>query len=367
MAQSLGQLDEAKADLLRAIELDPSDGEAFRAYVSGQKTREGDPVVDQIEQALSRSDLKPRSRWRFHFAMAKALSDLGRHDEVFAHLHAANSLQRKAYPYDFGQVFDRARKHIAVFRDNLAGRPVSGAPGHAIFVTGAPRSGTTLVENIFAAHPDVTAGGELSFLSDAMSPLVSAFEQGAMVEPDDLTEPGRLYLAAARRRTGAKKAFTDKAIGTFSRIGFAGYALPDAPFFVLKRDPRDVALSCYRNMFADGVQRFSNDLYDIGRLIRLQEAMVAAWQTLLPNRVHIVDYEDLTAEPEPLIRQMVAQAGLEWNDACLAPHKAERRVHTLSFAQVRSPIYRESVSGWRRYETEFEPLERGLAESFDLL
>ena len=137
-------------------------------------------------------------------------------------------------------------------------------------------------------------------------------------------------------------------------------ALPNARFLMLKRDPRDVGLSIYRNMFPPGRQLYATDLKDIGHYIRLYDAMQAAWAEALPGRVHVVDYEALTSDPEPHIRALVAAAGLDWEDSCLEPHKAKRRVSTLSFAQVRQPIYRASVAAWKRYETELEPLLEAL-------
>ena len=67
--------------------------------------------------------------------------------------------------------------------------------------------------------------------------------------------------------------------------------------------------------------------------------------------MHIVDYEALTEDPEPVIRRLIEFAGLPWDDACLAPQSARRSVATLSFAQVRQPLGRGSVAGWRRFET----------------
>ncbi|MEM1273158.1 MAG: sulfotransferase [Pseudomonadota bacterium] len=366
MRQSQGDIDGAKADLMRAIEIAPDDGEAYRAYVAGGKVAADDPIIDQIDDALKRQNLEPKARWRLHFAMAKALDDIGRYDAVFDHLDRANAEQSAAFPYDFDAVLTRAQKQLAAFRDHLVGANPKGSPGPVFFVTGLPRSGTTLVETILAAHPMVEAGGELPFMSQALAPLIGVMEQGAPVQPSDFTLPGALYLQAARRRSGATLAFTDKSIATFARIGFVAFALPEARFFVLRRDPRDIGLSAYRNMFADGTQRFSNDLFTIGRFIRLEQAMIAAWQDMMPERIDIVDYEALTDDPEPHIRRIVAAAGLPWDPACLVPHKAKHRVETLSFAQVRQPIYRSSVAGWRRYPDKLGRLDEGLAAPLSL-
>ncbi|MBF9032240.1 tetratricopeptide repeat protein, partial [Rhodobacterales bacterium HKCCE3408] len=367
MQQSLGRFDAARADLRRAAQMDPADGEAYRAYAAGGKMSADDPMLAKMEAAATRSDLPPPRKWRLHFALAKALGDVGRTDEVFRHLHEANRLQASAFPFDFDAALTRARAQLAAFRTHLSGRAPEGETGGAIFVTGLPRSGTTLVETVLAAHSQVTAGGEMAFMAEALGLALEGLENGIVPDPAEFAEAGRRYLSAGRRRAGTDGLFTDKAIGTFTRIGFIAHALPSAPILVLKRDPRDVGLSAYRNMFPDGTHRFSTSLYEIGRYIRLHDALIAAWEELMPGRMHVVDYEALTAHPETRIPEIVAAAGLPWEDACLAPHKADRRVQTLSFAQVRQPIYRSSVAGWQQFEDELGPLLEGLETRIDLL
>jgi len=366
MLQSVGEMARAQDDLRRAVSLDPSDGEAIRAYMAGAKINADDPMLAQAEAALARHDLTPANRWRVHFALAKALDEVGRHGEVFEHLHKANALQKKEFPFDFKATRARAKAQLDATRDHLLGKSPEGPTDPVFFVTGMPRSGTTLVETILASHSQVAAGGELPFLPDALRPFSERVDHGATVTPEMLAPLAARYLQASRRRLDTSLAFTDKSVATYYRIGPAAFALPGARFFVLRRDPLDVGLSIYRNMFAGGTQRFATDLRMIGRVIGLQNALVEAWRAMFPDRVHIVDYEALTAEPERQIRHLIEAADLPWEDACLAPHLSKRRVETLSFAQVREPIYRSAVEGWRRYEHELGPLKEGLSEPVDL-
>ncbi|MBF9034192.1 tetratricopeptide repeat protein [Rhodobacterales bacterium HKCCE2091] len=367
MYQSLGDFDRADEDLARAMALEPANGEVYRAWCGARKVAADDPVLERMQAALRADGEPPESRLRLHFALAKALFDLGRDDEAFDRLDEANGMQRALVPYDFDADVVAARQMFTAFRRHLAVRTPEGPEDLAIFVTGLPRSGTTLVETIFAAHSAVTAGGEMGYLREALSPAMDALSLGLPPGDGAFGEAGARYLALARRHAGTDGAFTDKAIGTFTRIGHAALALPGARFFVLDRDPRDVGLSLYRNLFREGLHRFSNDLRDIGRYIRLMEAIVAAWETLLPGLVRRVGYDALTADPATEIPALVADAGLPWEEACLAPHKAERRVETLSFAQVRQPIYRTSVEGWRRFEHRLGPLAEGLETRVEVL
>lgn len=359
--QTAGDLDGARADLMRVLDLTRDGAEAVRSYVGGGKVAADDPILPILEARLADKTLPRASRRVLAFAMAKALEDLGDHGRVFEHLHRANRLMREEFPYSFDVDLTNARALVEGYRA-VRGRDHPGpfSEERPLFVSGLPRSGTTLVETILAAHSRVTAGGEMSAIVQALHlPLEQAsLNPGAL--GSSFAEAGQRYIRAARRQSGATDLFTDKAIATFSRIGPAVMALPEARFLMLRRDPRDVGLSIYRNMFPAGTQRYSTDLADIGRFIRLYDALQQVWAEALPDRVHVVDYDALTEAPEPHVRALVAAAGLDWEDACLAPHKAKRRVETLSFAQVRQPIYRSSVAAWKRYEDELAPLLEAL-------
>ena len=361
LLQSGGDFDGARDVLMQAITSGADAAEAIRSYVSGGKLVAGDPILPVLEARAGDLSLPIASRRTLAFAMAKALEDLGRHDEVFAHLHRANRLMKSEFPYRF----ENERSHVQAVLDAyrvLKGRDLEGiAPQDApIFVTGMARSGTTLVETILSAHSEVTAGGELPYLSKAMARVIDMANLVPDRIGDAMARAGQDYIAAARRRTGTDGIFTDKAISTYARIGLAAMALPNARFIVLKRDPRDVGLSIYRNMFTPGTHLYASDLGDIGRFIRQHDAFVEFWGNEMPDKVHVVEYEALTADPEPVIRDLVTAAGLEWEEACLSPHKATRQVATLSFAQVRQPIYRASVAAWKRYENELTPLLEAL-------
>jgi tetratricopeptide (TPR) repeat protein len=363
--QSAGDLPAAEAELHAALDLDDGYAEAYRAYMAGRKIGADDPVFARMQSHLGRPDLDQSARRILNFAAAKALGDLGRPADAFAHLDRANRLTAQAYPYDFKADLAEARALVADW-GRLQSLSCAASPQDPVlFVTGLPRSGTTLVESILAAHSTVAAGGELPFLSRAMKPAMETLRAGAP-DAQAFADAGARYLKTARRRTGAAL-FTDKAISTFSRVGHTLCALPAARIVILRRDPRDVGLSLYRNRFPDGLHRYANDLTSIGRYIRLHDAMVAFWADRVPDRVHIVDYEALTADPEPAIRALVAFAGLDWEQACLHPERAERRVETLSFASVRQPIGRGAVAGWRAFETDLQPMLRALDDtSIDL-
>ncbi|MBY6201173.1 sulfotransferase [Maritalea mobilis] len=365
MLQTAGDLSGAETDLRAAIDAAPDHAEAYRAYVNGKKLSADDPLLARMEEQLGNPSLDAAARRTLNFAAAKAKHDLARYGEAAEHLDRANRLAAQAFPYGFDADLAEARLLVEDWHTHLRDAETNGPADPVLFVTGLPRSGTTLVETILAAHSRVTAAGELPFLGRALAPAIEQMRAGA-ADDSAFAEAGERYLRAARRRTGPTDIIADKAISTFSRIGHAARALPGARFVVLRRDPRDVGLSIWRNFFPEGLHRYAYDLTQMGRYIRLHDALVQFWTEELPDRVLVLEYEELTAQPEAEIRKLIAFAGLDWEDACLSPETANRAIKTLSFATARQPIGRDAVAGWRHYEEALEPLVDALSTSVDL-
>ena len=365
MHQSAGDLGQAEGDLDAALALEPTNGEAFRAFANGRKLIEDDPLSKRIETALSQSGVGPMDRAGLHFAAAKGAFDTARHAEVMHHLHRANRLVAKAFPYSLDADVAAAR---ALVGDWKALEPIApdGPMEKVIFVTGLPRSGTTLIETILGAHSMVGVGGEMAFLGQALAPTMDLLRRENCVDGAMLRQAGARYLTLAHRRAGPSPVIADKAISTFSRMGHALRALPGAHIVHVTREPRDVGLSLYRNRFPDGLHRYAYDLRTIGHYIRLHDAVTDFWRGVLPGRVHTISYEALTADPEAQIRALIEAVGLPWEAACLAPQDSPRRIQTLSFAQARAPIGRSAVEGWRRYAEDLEPLFEALDTSVSL-
>jgi hypothetical protein len=229
-----------------------------------------------------------------------------------------------------------------------------------IFVTGLPRSGTTLVEQILASHSAVTGGGELRFLLEEAYRLMGdpgrGFTRLAELSEGALAGFGRAYLDLLARAVPGAGVITDKSIQTHLVIGLVAKVLPWARILVVRRDPRDLGLSIYRNVFAPGTHLYAYDQADIAAYIATFEKMMAFWRAALPGRFEEIRYEDLVAEPEARTRALVAAAGLDWEEACLSFHESARQVATLSIQQVRQPIHGGAAGGWRRHAADLAPM-----------
>lgn len=360
--QKLGRFEEAGVILRKLLERAPKDGVLYRLLSDGQKMGADDPAIPAMQAAWADRRIKGRDRAHLGFALAKTMSDIGRHDRVFTYLNPANAELRRLFPDDPKARATQLARLRAAYDGVDFTRPIG--PAHdgfrPIFVTGLPRSGTTLVEEILGRHSKVTAAGEVPGRLDQVEALLST-PKGGLRRPDavsaaDYAAFAKTYEAQLRARLSFQTHVTDKGLAAPLILGPLALALPQARFVVVRRDPRDIGLSIYRNLFDEGGHRYSTDLKAIAQRIRDFERMLDFWQERMGDRIHCVRYEDLVSDPEAGARALVAAAGLDWEDACLDPGASTGTVGTLSVHQVRQPIYTTSKQGWQRYASDLAPL-----------
>jgi tetratricopeptide (TPR) repeat protein len=361
----LGRIDEAEAATEALIAQAPDDARAHHLLAGLRKQDDARHHVDRLTAAHRRA-APGRDRLLIGYALAKELEDIGAADQAFARLHAANAEHRATLPYDFSRdaaVFDA----IEASWPQLSRAPATDPPRDApIFVIGMPRTGTTLVDRILSSHPAVESAGELQAMPLAVkkaagtsSRTVLDVETIAAGARADMGDIGRDYLARAQhhRRDPALR-FTDKFPGNFQYAGFIARALPNASIVCLRRHPMDTVLSNFRNLFAIGSRYYdySYDLADIAAYYARFDRLMAFWHRVLPGRVLELRYEDLVADQEGETRRLLAHCGLDWSDACRDFHTNAAPVSTPSAAQVRRPIYRDSVARWKRHAEALEPV-----------
>jgi len=362
----LGQLAEAKRAIGRAIELEPKVPGHYYTLSQIGRFAATDPWLTAMEDlAREPLSLAEDARVKLHFALGKAYADLGRHQPSFAQFLAGNALKRRQIDYDEAAT-------LAMFqaiRNSFTAERVSALQGFGqrsdvpIFVLGMPRSGTTLVEQILASHPQVFGAGELELLPRLVARRGE--RSGVEVDTADLSATrmrrlGTEYLAGLTPRAPRAKRITDKMPANFALIGFIHLALPAARIIHVRRHPVDTCLSCFSSLFTAG-HLYTYDLAELGRYYRAYQEMMEHWQKALPRGVILdVRYEDVVVDLDAQARRMLAHCGLPWDDACLAFYETKRAVSTASAAQVRRPVYATSIGRWRAYQSSLQPLLQGL-------
>jgi hypothetical protein len=224
------------------------------------------------------------------------------------------------------------------------------------------RSGSTLIEQILASHPQVSGGGELEiipaivrYLKGRPSGPATYPEFVASMTADDFRKVGDRYLAEIEPLAKQATHVTDKMPVNFMYAGLIHLALPNAIIIHTVRDPVDTCLSCFSKLFGDP-QNHTYDLAELGRYYRHYEMLMNHWRSVLPGRILDVRYEDVVGDLEGQARRMLEHCGLDWDTRCLNFHRTERPIRTLSFAQVRRPLYRDAVGRWHAYRDFLGPL-----------
>ncbi len=366
----LGEIDGVHAALERAIAAEPDQPRHYRSLGECHRFQPDDPHLAALRGLAGRVDtLSDEDRIELHFALAKALDDVGDTAGAFDHWQRGNALKRAGLGYDEELVHRRLAQIRAAFTPQTVAR-LSGA-GHSsprpVFILGMPRAGSTLIEQILASHPDVAAAGEM----DAFERLTAArlgprFPDGlAELVDEDLRQLGQAYLDAIDREGGLEGAgparrVTDKMPSNFVYTGLIHLALPQARIIYARRDPVETCMSCFTKLFS-GSQPFAWDLGELGRYWRACDTHMAHWRDLLPPEVYLeIDYEAVVGDLEGQARRILAHCGLDWHPACLEFHRAGRPVRTASWAQVRQPLYRHALGRWRTYGRWLGPLLEAL-------
>jgi Tfp pilus assembly protein PilF len=364
----LGRYQEALPAQLRAIELAPAQARYYFHLGQLRKWRAGDPHLAALEALRRKQAALPIDEQIYlHFALGKAYSDCGDIARGFRCQIEGGALKRRTFRYDEAASLDqldaltRALDSAWMQRH----RDIGDSSSQPVFILGMPRSGSTLIEQILVSHPKIRTIGERSNFSGALAQIAeSTAHKGSIVEqaaqwPDaEFHRLGSRYLETARRQAGeTSERICDKTPWNFRYVGLIHAALPNARIIHTQRNSIDTCLSIFSILFRGSSQPYAYDLAELGRYYRGYEKAMAHWRSVLPAGIMLdVRYEDIVDDVEHQARRIVAHCGLEWDDACLSFHETARAVRTASQAQVRKPIYRDSVGRARPPEDMLRPL-----------
>jgi tetratricopeptide (TPR) repeat protein len=355
LLQQRGRFAEAEALLRRGQELNPLRGSNYLSIVTGRKVTEEDrPLLEKMRGVLADPRLAPGDRCSVHYALAKALNDVGDYQSAMLEYDRANALakdtllQRRPFRREsLIQLYRHAEDTFTreFFKKN---RGLGSESRKPIFIVGMMRSGTTLTEQIVSSHPLVAAGGELTFWNQEAKGLLR--EDGKTVDRQRLQEVQRSYLTLLEDIGQGKSHVTDKMPANYFALGLIYLAFPNAKVLHCKRDPVDTVLSIYMTPNSVPVD-FAHDRDNIVFAYREYQRLTDYYHSVLPPEfLMAVHYEDLVANREATTRKIIEFLGVEWDDACLNYEENERLVSTPTLWQARQPIYKTAVHRWKRYE-----------------
>jgi hypothetical protein len=305
-----------------------------------------------------------------NFAVGKVLDGMSLYDEAFEHYKAGN--EAISYLYDSLSNTQNITDIIEIFTPALfMNTPAAKVRGKKpIFIIGMPRSGTSLTEQIMAAHSNVHAAGELTTLFDVSSKMKNDLG-GEKAYPfyvknisqKDTDEMAGSYLKKLESFSVDAEYVTDKMPHNFYLLGLIQLLFPDAKIIHCKRDPMDTCLSIYFQDFSE-VHKYAKDLFNIGTHYYQYKRLMDHWKQVLSIPILDINYEDLVENQEATTRRILEFCGLDWEESCLQFHKVNRTIDTASFDQVRQPLYKKSVERWKNYEKYLDDLKKGLEREF---
>ena len=351
-----GRFDEAYECFMRAVREPLMAGSYYDLVRCRPVTSADAGLVARMEAALQTPGLEAEPRLRVHLALGKAADDLGHYAAAMRHFDAADALRPSSAAFDSAAFDAEISRLIERCTPGLMERAAELGSGDTtpLLIIGMPRSGTTLVEQIVSSHRAVRAGGELNFWNERGAVWHQAGPAGT--EVPFLRRAAADYLGVLRAMGPKAMRVTDKMPFNFLWAGLIHLAFPRATIIHCRRAAIDTALSIHQTLFHPGFA-FPIGGAKLAAYFRSYGRLTDHWRSVLPAERFIeVHYEDLTQEPEPVIRRIIAGCGLAWDDACLRPERNPRSVKTPSKWQTRQPIYRNSVERWRRYEPWLGPL-----------
>jgi tetratricopeptide (TPR) repeat protein len=410
---TLGAVDDAQARFEAALALDPDHADAGGALANlfartgnwregrarAQATLDRSPGHAMAMAALATSDigdgdygaaearlsfmLEPRGGEPpltplLHAATESLLGDalhgLGRHAEAFEAWARGND-ERARINAAWALAAERFRALVASltqwfgaqspddWRTAPAGDAGGGARGH-VFLLGFHRSGTTLLEHVLGAHPHVVALEEGDLLAEAVQRFYTrAGGLQALASLDEATakrfRDGYWRRARAAGADVEGRLFVDKMPLDTINLPIIARLFPEAKILFARRDPRDVVLSCFRQVFAPNAATYSMltldgaaDFYDA--VMRLAQVYLR----VLPLNLREVRHEQLVGDFDGELRALCAWLDLEWSDAFydFAAQAEGRTISTPSAGQVRRGLYRDATPAWTRYADQLAPV-----------
>ena len=361
-ATQFGRFDEAQELFRNALAKQPAIAATWLSLAMIKTFSSGDPDVASMEKLERQSTGQPDARAILCYALGKAWDDCGDPTRAFDYYSRGAALCRLRSGFDPAQFGAAADEVIRSFTpENLARLKRSGFDRQrSLFVTGLPRSGTTVTEQILRGHSGVRDGDELNLFNAALIPTMGIGAANALAyqERSDYLDPwgeiGRDYGHFIDMRFRSPGLVVDKSLGQSLTTGLMLHALPQARVAWLRRSPEDVALSCFRTYFSTGLP-WTWSLTDIADHMRAEDRLFEHWRTLFADRILVVPYEDLVRSPAAWAEKLQQHFGLPIEEAIESRSKADRAISSASVSQARKPISASRIGQAAAFEPFLKP------------
>jgi Sulfotransferase family len=361
LALNLGRIDEARQKLKLACEAAPASGQSWLALAMAGPLEAVDRAsLLDARRVFSNSD--PIEQSAFAYACGKALDETGEYDEAYrCFAHGADAM-RKVRTYEPSVDMRNAREStvdwLPIIESEKQNLDRLRRDVRQIFVTGLPRSGTTLVEQILNSHSEVMGGEELGIIKIVTQDIGNTAGSFRKFQTDGGTadQVAAIYDHLLAQRGPRRGRFVDKSLDTSRYIGLIATIFSNAPIIWLRRDPIDCAWSSFRTWFLRGLE-WSWSPADIAQHFATEDALFHYWRKTAGDQLLSVQYSDLVQNPAIEIERITQHCKLTMQAAQLRPHETARPVKTASVTQVRQPIHANAIGNAKPYKEFMEQFE----------
>ena len=330
--QVVGDLDKAKEALKNCIKLNANEIRAFY-LISIQKQSQDLSGIYKLILNMDEQLLKSKiDQIDLLFAKSNVQHQNKKYDEATDHLKKANKIKSSLFPSDYETYFKKSKRMMDIDERIIPESNVIKNQVDNIFIVGMPRCGSTLLESILCTNPSVIGLGEV-FNVDK---FYNRKKENAEISFPEFTN------------SIASNIYVDKQLYNFIYCGFIFNEIPNSKIIHLVRNPLDNLLSIFKTNFSSG-NAYSTDIYECLKMYLLHLEVVNYYKLKYPQNLLTISYDNLVANPQIIIKNLVHWLNLEWNENYLQHHKFKRDVQTASKVQVRNKINNKSISGWKNY------------------
>lgn len=360
----LGRFDEARDSYEKAISIEPLFYQAHSSlsHLGGVSAEHNH--VDRLKQVYIQMP-HPDAKLHISHALARELESLGEYEQCYTYLEQAKAEKCRYIDYRFERDLALFEQLNSTFSDRDFAAATSNLDNsQAIFVTGMPRSGTTLVERVLTNSTGVKSAGELQDfgltlkrLSKTQSRFILDHDTIVASKHIDYGELGESYIKCVEPLLEQGQRFVDK---TPLNVLYAGHiikALPKVKILCVIRNPMDTIWGNYKQMFSlnDPYYQYAFNQESVAQFYVQFVALAEFWQKLFPENFKIVKYDEFVTEPEKVGKEFVEFCQIPWSETLLDITSNKSAVATASSVQVRAAINTKSLGQWEHLESQLKP------------
>ena len=354
--QEIGNFKKCKEIANKALTVQPRNTSIHKLISSIIDYKNDNDHLIVMENLIKDKTLKSEQLVDLSFGLGKAYEDIGNYEKSFENLEKGNKLKKTKNNYKIDNQVKLFESITKTFDDlDLESLKQTSKNKSIIFICGMPRSGTTLIEQIIAAHPQVNGAGELIYLQNLIKKnFIENFKLNKQKIINEASSNNNIieskYFEFLDFHKFSSKLITDKAPQNFRWIGFMKIFFPNSKIIHCNRNAKDNCLSLFKNNFASSHMDWTYDQKDIAEYYNLYYDLMKFWNKKLPNDIYNANYERIVQNKEIEIKKLIEFCGLKWDSACLNHHKhIKTPISTVSVVQARKPIYSSSLNSNNKY------------------